>query len=162
MMGAKSVPRRVLPIWLALILSALLILAGTHLLESLCFLMGITEPRVVGSETHAGVEQTVDPVLFMYRVLISLAILVLAYAAGFRKEKTRRALCLVLSLDLTVWLLHTMYSLLQSDPVRLTSERLAVQLGAVAIEAVALWFLMHPSFKKDFVSHPNGSNIQAL
>jgi len=146
-------------------LSVLLVVAGAHLLESICYSVGLVDarPLVAGPNPQnetGNVERQLSPFHRAYRYIIALLLLFLGYQCYSVKEWARRLLVVILLVDLGVWIIHTVYFTLLTGQVRPAPSQVTVQVVAVLVESGLVWILTHPATMAYFV--PQGGHRRSM
>jgi hypothetical protein len=144
---------------LFLLLSAFLVLAAAHLLESVCYSVGLVDAKPVTRQEVRDPEVTSLP-LFFYRILAAVACLFLAYHCMGLKDWARKGLVWALLVDLIFWMGWSVKQYLLEPPLSVGPERVTVQVLAVALEGGLVWILTHPEAIRHFAPVPNkGSGL---
>lgn len=143
---------------LFLLLSAFLVLAAAHLLESVCYSVGLVDAKPAPQPEVPESEGASTP-LFLYRVLAAVVSLFLAYHCMGLKDWARKGLVWALVLDLFFWLFWSVKEYLLEPSVAVGPERVTIQVLAVALEGGLVWILTHPEAIRYFVPVPNKGSV---
>lgn len=132
-----------------ILLSLFLVIAGAHLLETVCHSIGLTDAKPLitapNSEDSADGAGGLSLASRAYRYGVAIAFLFLGYHCYSIKEWARRLMVVVLVTDLGVWIISTVYSTLLTGQTTLAPTQVAVQLVVVLVESSLLWILTHPA-----------------
>jgi len=158
-MEQAEIPR-VIPIFL---LSALMVIAGAHLLETVSHAVGLVDVGHVGHDLGESPESNGwnlgdFPPVQVYRYVAATVFLVVPYLCLSFNDMARRWLVMALVFDLGVWFIYSgCYLLFGSGAFPLV--RMGIQVLVVGLEGVLLWVLTHPGARRHFVSEGNRVKI---
>ncbi len=161
------VPEGSAKVLLFVLLTGLMVLAGTHLLETICYSFFGTNVNVDKGDSGSGVhfrireEGTLGLIHTGYRYLISTLFLVLGYHGLGLRPWARTWLIRVLLLDLGAWLLHALRYLFIRPVFVLSHEQIVLEILAVAFEGGLLWILLQPASEGHFARREKRSSIAA-
>lgn len=149
-MNSEVVPERAARVLVFVLLTVLMVVAGAHLLESVCYSVfgAAGKAEVVLGEGGVSFRGRADGPLGMihqgYRYVIAVAFLVLGYHGLGQKPWARIWLIRVLLLDLLAWLLHALRYLFVGQSFALSQEQILLEIAVVAFEGGLLWLLSQP------------------
>jgi hypothetical protein len=140
---------------LVFLLSALMVLSGTHVLETVCHSVGLTEakPLLPSEKTSIHPDDTEGEKSIshhLYRLAIPILLLFLAYHCLAFREWARRWLVAGLLFDLFVWIIRTVSLTLLMGRIRFTPTKAVIEVVVVLLETALVWVLVHPSTKARF------------
>ncbi len=166
-MTTPVVSQRSARVCLFVLLTGLMVLAGAHLLELVCYTFyGATgKAESTAGESGASFRARVGGPLGLihlgYRYLIAVIFLVLGYQGLGLRPWARVWLIRVLLLDLVAWLLHALRYLLIQPSFVLSHEQILLEITIVAFEGGLLWLLMQPASMGHFASGGKRSSMPA-
>jgi len=144
---------------LFLLLSALFVVCGAHLLETVCHSIGLTGPHNWSIGKESGFPAQKKGTWYMiYRWFMPGFCLIFGYHCFSLKEWARRGLAGLLAVDLIVWFFRTVFLTLLYHRIRVVPEKTVVQLSVVLLETSLLWVLTHPRAGKHFLERPEKGN----
>ena len=164
-MTPPAVLERSARILLFVLLAVLMVIAGTHLLESVCYTFFGAQEKTSEAIAENGIPFRIragGPLGLLhsgYRYLIAAAFLVLGYNGLALKPWTRIWLVRVLLLDLIAWLLHALRYLFVQPPFVLSHEQIFLEIAAVAFEGGLLWLLVQPASVGHFARQEKKSSM---
>jgi hypothetical protein len=151
---------------LFLLLTSLMVLAGTHLLESVYYCAwGFAHSGLAGGNETATWFQVdalgpLGLVYLAYRYMIALGALFLSYHCLALREWARSYLVWLLFVDLFAWLGSSFAFLLQAEGFQLSLDEIVLQVTVVGIEGLLFWLLTHPAGAGHFRAAEKKSSIE--
>jgi hypothetical protein len=166
-MEQPALSPRLAKLLLFLFLSALMVVAGTHFLETVYYCSyGWTAELPLLEESASRWlrpedSQNVGLIHIAYRFVCALVFLILGYQALALREWARWWLVVMLALDLAAWLAHSAVFLAFSSVLELSRDEILLQVLTVSLEGSLLGLLSQPSARSHFVPRRKRSMMGA-
>lgn len=156
-------------ILLFILLGILMVLAGAHLLETICYSAYVLKgteptPESIGESIALRFRggAPLSWLHLLYRYSISIALLTAAYHCLALHVWARKMLIGVLWLDVGVWFLHALRYILSETLFTLAREQIILEVIIVFFEGILLWLLCHPNVIGHFANESESSRIPPL
>ena len=124
------------------------------MLETVSHSVGLTEAKPLlppeKASIHPDDTQEKSIAYHLYRIVIPLPFLFLAYHCLAFREWARRILVAGLLFDLFVWIIRTVSLTVLLGRMRFTPTKAVIEVVVVLIETALVWVLVHPSIKARF------------
>lgn len=161
------VPERSARVLIFVLLTGLMVLAGAHLLETVCYTYYSSTGKGDSAEGGKGIPfhtrggEPLSLVQLGYRYVIAGAFLVLGYQGLALQLWARKWLIRLLLLDLAAWLFHALRYLFLQPSFVLSTEQIMLEIFTVMFEGGLLWLLVQPASLGHFASREKRSSIPA-